>query len=266
MADDAAQLNRALWDERARLHGQDNVYDVDGFLRGEDTLHEVETALAGDVTGCDLLHLQCHFGLDTLSWARRGARVTGVDFSPVAIERATALAAQAGLEASFRVADTQALPDDLAGRFDLAVATYGVLVWIADVDAWMAGAAMALRPGGKLVLVEFHPLYQMVDRVEPLELGFPYGGARPQRFEEPGSYADPALVTTANVSIEYPHSLGEVVTAAATAGLVVREVGEHLDASLEGRNVLEPSADGRYRLRVSGHELPVLMSVVAERA
>jgi SAM-dependent methyltransferase len=266
VGDDALALNRAMWDELAAKHGQDAVYDVEGFLRGDGTLHDVELELAGDVAGRDLLHIQCHFGLDSLSWARRGARVTGVDFSPVAVQRARSLAAQAGLEADFLVADSQSLPQELAGRFDIAVASYGVLCWIGDLDAWMDGAAMSLRPGGRLVLVDFHPLHTMVDSLDPLELGFPYGGNAPHRFEEAGSYADPDLETTQNVTIEFPHSLGEIVTAAVDAGLVVRGLAEHLDASFDGRNILgAPGPDGRFRMRLAGHDLPILFSLVAER-
>jgi SAM-dependent methyltransferase len=265
MGEDPVVVNRAAWDELALLHGQDRVYDVGGFLRGDDTLDPLETGLVGDARGLDLLHLQCHFGLDTLSWARRGARVTGVDFSPVAIERARSLAVRAGLDATFIEADTQALPGRLAGRFDVAFASYGVLCWIGDLDAWMRGASLALRPGGRLVLVEFHPLYTMVDRVEPLELGFPYGGGAPCRFEEAGSYADPDLETSANVTIEFPHSVGEVVTAAIDAGLAVRRLEEHLRASADGRDILTEQTGGGYRLVVSGHELPLLYSLVAER-
>src|SRR5690348_16053685 len=98
MEGDVLELNRALWNELAAMHGKDAVYDVDAFLAGRDSLHDLESELAGDVTGLDLLHLQCHFGMDTISWARRGARATGVDFSPVAVERARSLAAQAGVD------------------------------------------------------------------------------------------------------------------------------------------------------------------------
>ena len=247
MGEDPVVVNRAAWDELALLHGQDRVYDVDGFLRGDDTLDPLETGLVGDARGLDLLHLQCHFGLDTLSWARRGARVTGVDFSPVAIERARSLAVRAGLDATFIEADTQALPGRLAGRFDVAFASYGVLCWIGDLDAWMRGASLALRPGGRLVLVEFHPLYTMVDRVEPLELGFPYGGGAPYANYMP------------------PMGMGEVVTAAIDAGLAVRRLEEHLRASADGRDILTEQTGGGYRLVVSGHELPLLYSLVAER-
>lgn len=147
----------------------------------------------------------------------------------------------------------------------MAFASYGVLCWIGDLDAWMRGAALALRPGGRLVLVEFHPLYTMVDRVDPLELGFPYGGGAPCRFEEAGSYADPDLATSANVTIEFPHSVGEVVTAAIDAGLAVRRLEEHLRASGDGRDILTEQPGGGYRLVVAGQELPLLYSLVAQR-
>ncbi|MFJ6754792.1 class I SAM-dependent methyltransferase [Streptomyces sp. NPDC091273] len=125
-ADDGLALNRALWDVRARIHGStptDRFYDVESFVAGRQTLYALERELAGDVAGKDLLHLQCHFGMDTLSWARLGARVTGVDFAPAAIERARLLAGRTGLDATFVEADTQRLPESLAAGFDLVVAT-----------------------------------------------------------------------------------------------------------------------------------------------
>jgi SAM-dependent methyltransferase len=266
-ADEARAINRALWDERARLHGtspRDQLYDVSAFLGGRDTLGEPELELVGDVSGLDVLHLQCHFGMDTLSWARRGARITGVDFSPVAVERARALAAEAGLDAEFLEADTQALPSTLDGRFDLVVATYGVLVWISDLAAWFAGAHRALRAdGGRLVLVDFHPAYTMAASVDPLLLDWPYGGGVPDRYASSGSYADPDLATTANEAVSYPHNVGEIVTAAAGAGFRIEWLGEHVDADRDGRGLLPRDPDGRYRFHLSDSALPVLYSLRA---
>lgn len=152
--DDATELNQARWDELARLHGQDDYYDVEGFLTGQIMLsgreQEEMVAAVGSVSGLDLLHVQCHFGLGTLSWARLGAHVTGLDFSPVAVERARSLATAAGIDARFVQADAQRLPAELADAFDVVFASYGVLPWIADVTAWMTAAATALRPGGVL--------------------------------------------------------------------------------------------------------------------
>jgi len=261
--DEDLETNRAFWDERAARHGQDAYYDVAGFLGGSSPLHDVELRLLPDVAGLDLLHLQCHFGLDTLAWTRRGARVTGVDFSAVAVERAVGLAARAGLAAEFLQADTQRLPASLDGRFDVVFASYGVLAWIRDVNAWMAGAASALRPGGRLVLVELHPAATMVETVDPLLVDFPYGGAAPLHFDSPGSYADPELDTAANDTVQHAHSLGEVVTAVAAAGLVVQELREYLDAESDDRGILVRGDDGRYRLPFGDQYLPVLYSLVA---
>ncbi|WP_374704544.1 class I SAM-dependent methyltransferase [Streptomyces sp. NL15-2K] len=266
--EDGLALNRALWDQRARVHGStptDRFYDIESFLAGRQTLYALERELAGDVSGKDLLHLQCHFGMDTLNWARLGARVTGVDFSPVAIERARLLAGRAGLEATFVEADTQRLPTRLAGRFDLVVATYGVLCWIADVKAWMRGAAMALKPGGSLVLVDMHPAFQTIASLDPLVVDWPYGGGEPQRETETGSYADPGLTTPAQDTVQYPYSLGEIVTAAAEAGLTTKHLGEHLATEIDPRGFLRQGEDGLYRLPFGDSHLPILYSLARSR-
>jgi SAM-dependent methyltransferase len=264
--DDGPGMNRAFWDTRARMHGttpNDTLYDVDSFLAGRQTLYGIELELAGDVTGQDVLHLQCHFGMDTLNWARLGARVTGVDFSPTAIARARELAELAGLTAEFIEADTQKLPPGLAGRFDLVVATYGVLCWIGDLDAWMRGAATALRPGGRLVLVDLHPAYQTLASYEPLVADWPYGGGEPQREVLTDTYADPDLPMAAQEVVEYPHSVGEIVTAAAESGLIVDRLVEHTEAVIPGRRILPQGPDGTFRFPFGDTHLPILYSLRA---
>nr|MDT0521831.1 class I SAM-dependent methyltransferase [Streptomyces sp. DSM 41633] len=265
-ADDGLALNRALWDVRARIHGStptDRFYDVESFVAGRQTLYALERELAGDVAGKDLLHLQCHFGMDTLSWARLGARVTGVDFAPAAIERARLLAGRTGLGATFVEADTQRLPESLAAGFDLVVATYGVLCWIADPDAWMRGAAMALRPVGSLVVVDLHPAFQTVAAIDPLVVDWPYGGGEPHRETVTGTYAEPGLSLPAQDTVQYPYSIGEIVTSAASAGLTVKHLGEHVAAEFDPRGILPRGGDGRYRLPFGDSHLPVLYSLRA---
>jgi ubiquinone/menaquinone biosynthesis C-methylase UbiE len=178
--------NLAWWEERAALHGQDGAfYDIEGFLAGGSALtererSEVEAAI-GEVGGKDLLHVQCHIGLGTLSFARLGAVVTGVDFSPTAIRRAGEIAQRAGLSARFVVADARALPAKLDERFDCVFASYGVLVWIDDLSAWMSSATRSMRHGGSLVLVEGHPLLSMVRSTDPVVLEDPYGAGASRR-------------------------------------------------------------------------------------
>jgi SAM-dependent methyltransferase len=267
--DDLSELNRARWDELASLHGQDDYYDVEGFLAGQLVLSarertEMATAV-GSVSGLDLLHMQCHFGLGTLSWARLGARVTGLDFSPIAVERARLLATTAGIDARFVQADAQRLPADLAGSFDVVFASYGVLCWIADVTAWMAAAGMALRPGGALVLIDGHPLTQMIDTVNPVRFDFPYQGGTAHRIRSTTSYASSATGLATTETVQYPHGLGEIVTAAAAAGLRVDALTEHLDAEgPEGhRDQMQHGQDDRWRLVLAGQPVPVQFSLRA---
>lgn len=262
--------NLSWWQERAALHGQDRVYDTQAFLAGASTLHALDRRLVGDVTGRQLVHLQCHTGMDTLSWLREGAAgVTGVDFSSVAVQKASDTAAAAGLadRAAFVEADVLAVPASLHGRYDVCWASRGVISWIGDLDAWMRTAQALLRPGGRLVLLDMHPLFAAADAVDPLHLDFPYADVGPQRLEaQSGSYADPSAVTEHDTTVEHGHSLGEVVTAAVRAGLVVQELGEHLAVESDvGRGLLPRDEDGLVRWRQDGVLLPVLFSLVAER-
>jgi len=263
---DALDVNRAHWDALAAVHGQDAYYDKDALVSGRDSLNELEAAAVGDVTGLDVLHLQCHIGFDSISLARRGARVTGADFSPKSLAAAAELATRAGVEVEWVEADATALPETLHGRFDVVYATSGVLCWIADIDAWMQSVASALRPGGRLVLVELHPLYLMVSSTDPLVLDFPYAFDGGRTFDEPGSYADAEADVAATTTVEYAHSLGEVVTAAVGAGLRIDALHEHLDAARDLRGGLLPrEADGRCRLRVGGEVLPLFYTLRASR-
>ncbi|WP_405059054.1 class I SAM-dependent methyltransferase [Kribbella sp. NBC_01505] len=241
-------------------------YDVDGFLGGSSALTTTIRSEVRPVDGLDLLHLQCHFGLESLSFAREGARVTGVDFSPAAIEHARLLAAQAGIPATFVEADTQELPTSLDGQFDLVFASYGTLCWVASLDAWFQGAFRALRPNGKLILLEIHPLMLMTDSASPLVFGSVYLGGAAQVFQWEGTYAGGAA-SVSQPAVGYPHGVGEVVTAAARAGFVIEDLTEHLRDDKEHRpDVLVRDPDGWYRLSVAGQDLPVAYSLRATRA
>lgn len=296
---DATTINRGNWDVWAAAHGQDTYYDSAGLVAGADSLTEVERAglaaavrgLTGhgepdedparegadggpgeppgvgigpgeDLTGLDVLHVQCHLGFDAISLARRGARVTGADFSPVALGKARDLARRCAADVAFVEADATDLPATLHGRFDLAYATMGILCWIEDPVRWMRSVAATLRPGGRLLLVDGHPLWTMVATAEPLALDFPYAFDGPHRFEGAGSYATATSPTT---HVEYAHSLGEIVTAAATADLRVLRLEEHLDSPLDLGRGLPPDPDGRYRFEVTGQRLPLLYTLIAER-
>ena len=151
------EMNRAGWDQRVKAHVESRFYDVDGFLAGATSLREIERAELADVRGKKLLHLQCHFGLDTLSWARRGAICTGVDISPAAIGQARDLAQRAQVDAEFVCSDVYGFVAGSAGPYDIVFTSYGAICWLPDLDKWAAVVASNLAPGGlfyMMLLVE----------------------------------------------------------------------------------------------------------------
>jgi SAM-dependent methyltransferase len=273
---DATATNRRYWDGLAEVHGNgvDAYYDVEGLLAGRGAMTEIEQealATAGGVAGKDVLHVQCHIGFDAITFAQRGARVTGVDFSPIALAKAAQLAARAGVSVSWLEANSLGLPAELARRFDLAYASIGAICWIGDLRRWMEQVAGTLRAaGGRLVLVDLHPAYGMVDRQEPLEVTFPYAYDGPRAYRTGASYAGPALAAEAGVSVQYAHDLGEVVNAAIAAGLRIEALREHLSCAFDPRGgVAIREADGRYRFRLGGAHgfpLPMLFTLVASLA
>ena len=191
------RANRDLWDAWTHLHLRlppgGPHYDVAAFKGGRTTLAPIERGEVGDVAGKTLLHLQCHFGLDTLSWAREGATVTGADFSPGAVAAARALSAATGVPGRFVCADLYALPetDELRGaRFDVVFTSYGVLSWLPDLAAWARVVARFLAPGGAFHLVEYHPFVYLLDPEthdaagDPLDHGY-FSRARPVRAASP---------------------------------------------------------------------------------
>jgi SAM-dependent methyltransferase len=263
--------NKALWEEWTEIHVRSAFYDVEGWKAGRG-LPELLLEEVGDVAGKDLLHLQCHFGLDTLSWARLGARVTGVDFSERAVAHARALAAEARLEATFVQADVLDLPAALGGDFDVVFTSFGVLGWLPDLARWGRVAARYVRPGGFLYVAEGHPFALGFDEDDPseLRLRWPYfTTAEPLAFPVQGSYADPDADVQASTEYGWQHSLGEVVTALAAAGLRVEWLHEHAYAAWKMFPFcVEARWGGRRWWRLPGElhgRLPLTFSLKASR-
>jgi SAM-dependent methyltransferase len=262
--------NRTLWDAWTRLHERSEFYDLAGFKRGGVRLHEYEIDEVGPVEGRDLLHLQCHFGIDTLSWARLGARVTGADFSAEAVTLARALGIELGLDAQFVESDIYELPARLEGDFDVVYTAGGVLGWLPDIRGWADVAAHFVRPGGIFYIAEVHPVFQAFDYdgVAPgeLNLRYPYWEhAEPISLKVQGSYADRTADVGDLTEYGWNHSLGEIVTALAEAGLRIEFLHEFpfLDWPADA---LVKSGDGRFRLpgELDGR-LPLLFSLRASK-
>ncbi len=228
LPDEARRANLALWDAWTRVHENSEFYDVAGFKEGRSSLWPLETEELGPYVGPDtsLLHLQCHFGLDTLSWARRGAAVVGVDLSGEAIGLARRLADKVGLSgrATFVEADVYDAPRHLGGRrFDVVFVSWGAIEWLPDLERWARICADHLAPGGRFYMAELHPLAYCLDETAPeaLRLRYRYMPAPDDPVMDPveGSYADPSADTAGHVAYGWSHSLAEVVGALLGAGL-----------------------------------------------
>ncbi len=221
--------NLAYWNDAVAIHLASPFYQAAAVRRGENILDPVARAGVGDVAGLKVLHLQCHFGLDTLSLARMGAKVTGLDYAPAAIEAARALALETGLDADFVLADVLAPPPGLTG-FDLVFASWGAICWHRDLDSWMRVAAGTLAPGGRLHLVDGHPAMLMLDdRVEPsepLQVAFAYDSADPVITEGFADYAEADARAGTGRTGTWNHGLGRILNAAIAAGFVIRRLDE----------------------------------------
>lgn len=239
--DDSFEVNRRRWDELAELHPGTDAYDVEGFLAGGSSLSWLEREGVGDVEGDSLLHLQCHFGLDTLSWLRAGAdTAVGVDFSSVAIEQARDLAERTGLADRARFVRTNLydLPERLDRTFDVVFTSFGVVNWLPDVERWADVVAHFLRPGGRFFVAELHPISHVIVTLEPDDGGvlrspWPYFADEPQVVDEPDSYADHDADVEHTETHQWSHDLGSVVTALVDAGLRLEYLCEHPFASFE---------------------------------
>jgi SAM-dependent methyltransferase len=264
------ETNRRHWDECVPIHVASEMYDVASFKAGKSKLKPIELAELGDVRGKTLLHLQCHFGLDTLSWARHeGAIVTGIDYSGPAIAAARALAAECGIDARFIVTPIYDLPDVLDGQFDIVFTSYGALNWLPDIDRWAQVAAHFVKPGGTFYVAEFHPIVSIFDDapgVTDLRVLYPYFQAEePLRWDDDGTYADMTAKLQHRTTYEWPHPTSEVLTALIDAGLRIEFFHEFPITCHEQLPIMEPIDDKMSRLSKHDGSLPLMYSIKATK-
>lgn len=264
--DPRLEANRENWNERVALHRQSTFYDVDGWIRGASGPPSAEIEAVGDVKDRSLVHLQCHFGLDTLRWARAGATVTGVDFSPAAIQEATALAERAGLSgrARFVCAEVVKAPGALGGdQFDVVYVSLGSLCWLPDIDAWARSVVDLLAPGGIFYLHDVHPLALALDDAgERFAYGYFEESAGPLVSDEGGTYTGVESLTAAR-TYEWNHSMAEIVTSLLRRGLVLDHLREHDRTSFRQFPWLEEVPSGEFVIPASRPRLPLTFTIVA---
>jgi SAM-dependent methyltransferase len=264
------EANRRHWDECVPLHVASEMYDVESFKAGKSKLKPVELAELRDVRGKTMLHLQCHFGLDTLSWARdEGAIVTGTDFSEPAISAARKLAAECGIDATFLVSELYTLPENLAGQFDIVYTGYGALCWLPDIVRWAEVAAHFVKPGGTFYMVEFHPIAGIFDKpggVTELIVRYPYfTTSEPLMFADDGTYADRNAKLQNRVTYSWPHPTSEVITALIDAGLRIDFFHEFQFSTEQVFPFMEETARDTLRLTKHGESIPLMYSIKATK-
>jgi SAM-dependent methyltransferase len=263
--------NRASWDERADIHVEDltGAYGIERFLAGEDVLFPIEAAEIGDVAGLDLLHLQCHIGIDTLCLARRGARVTGLDFSPNALRHARELAGKAGLAARFVEGNIYDAPALIASAFDLVYSTWGTITWLPDIRRWGEVVSRMLKPGGRFYFADTHPglavLEEVGGRLEPT-FNWRTPSSLPLEFKPTQTHTgDPRpLINVQN--FEWLHPLSDIFAGLIDSGLQIRRFREHEALPSPMFPMMQQGPDRLYRLPAGVPRLPLSFSIEAVKA
>ena len=262
--------NKELWDEFARLHyeTESEGYDVKSFIDGESTLKSYELKEVGDVKGKSLLHLQCHFGLDTLSWAREGAIVTGIDISSEGIRLAKLLAKKAMLEAKFIESNLYDLPKVLSEKFDIVYTSMGVLIWLNDLKEWGKIIAEFLKPGGFFYIAEIHPFSMVFDNetegIKDLQVYFDYfHDPKPLEFIVDGSYATGAGKMEPKKNYEWTHSMSDIINSLIQAGLRIEFLNEYPFSVWKQFPFSERRSDGYCYLTDQKAEIPLSFTLKA---
>ena len=271
--DESREQNLKSWESRVDVHAGSKMYDLDGMVSGAKQFSDMfafDVEPLGDVTGLDTVHLQCHIGTDTVSLARLGARVTGLDFSPAALEVARDLAARCGVDARFVESELYGAVDALGReQFDLVYTGVGSLGWLPDITGWARVVAELLRPGGRLYLREGHPMLWALDPERDdqlLVVGYPYFETEePEVFDVPGTYTDGDASGIETVSHEWNHGLGEIVQAVLEAGLTLTRLVEHDFAEWKALDWMEVDDEGHWRLPDHRERLPVMYTLEARK-
>lgn len=254
MPDKDHEINRIAWNEMVEVHFKHPGYRVKEFLDGQQMLHSIEIEEVGDVEGKSLLHLFCQFGLDTLSWARQGATVTGVDISDKSIEYANLLAEKVGIRATFIRSDVVDLIGKIDAAFDIVFQSYGTLCWISDLESWARVVAHYLKPGGLFYIVDLHPILSVV-----LEDEVSYFKRGPYRYKDSPDYCDKEY-RIKNELVEWEHKLSDIINVLIEAGLTVEKVNE-FDKTVDPGNEGWIKREGYYYPPDGPSRYPLMFSI-----
>lgn len=259
---DYLNINRKLWNDKTSVHYQSDFYDVKSFIKGKDSLNPVEIELLGDISGNSVLHLQCHFGMDSISLSRRGAEVTGIDLSDESIKHARELNEKSGTNVNFILSDVYSLKQNLNQKFDIVFTSYGTVGWLPDMNKWAEVIQHFLKPGGKFIMVEFHPVVWMFDD-NFKEIIYKYADVEPIIEEFEGTYAN-RDAKIKNQSVSWNHGLATVINALLKKGLVIEGFQEYDYSPYDCFNNTIEIEKGKYQIKGLEEKIPMLYSIVAK--
>jgi len=257
------ETNRKAWNAKTSVHINSDFYDNENFLKGKSSLKSIELDLLGEISGKSILHLQCHFGQDSISLSWMGAQVTGIDLSDEAIKEAQALAAQTRVQTKFIGCNVYDLPNHLDEQFDIVFTSYGAITWLPDLDKWAGIVSRYLKPGGKFVMVEFHPVVWMFND-EFDKVGYNYFNTGAITETETGTYAD-RLAPIRQDFVSWNHGMSEILNGLIKHGLEVNSFKE-FDYSPYNcfKHTIEMEPD-KYRIKHLGNKIPMIYSILATK-
>jgi len=253
------EINRDTWNRKTGFHLASDFYNMQAFLDGKNTLNDIELELLGDVRGKSVLHLQCHFGQDSLSLARMGARVTGADLSDRAIDEARALNGKLGLDARFVCCDLYDLPQHLHEKFDIVFTSYGTIGWLPDMERWASVIRHFLKDDGRFVFAEFHPVVWMFSD-DFTGVGYDYFNTETIVESETGTYADREADMVSH-TVSWNHNLAEVFSALIGKGLHIRRFSEYDYSPYPCFRHVYEAEPGRFRIRSFSHRIPMVYAL-----
>ena len=257
------EINRKSWNSRTSIHFESEFYDNQSFISGRNSLNHIELDLLGDVKGKSILHLQCHFGQDSISLARMGAEVTGVDLSDISIEKARELNKIAKTDCEFVCCDVYDSEKYIDKKFDIVFTSYGTIGWLPDIDKWAGIIAHFLKDGGKLIFADFHPVVWMFDDSFS-KIKYRYFNSGPIVESQSGTYTD----KDADIEINYVgwnHSMSEVINNLISHGLRIDVLNEFDYSPYNCFSNTEKVGDGAYRIKSLNDKIPMVYAIEATK-
>ncbi len=257
------ETNLKRWNELVEINAKSKSYDLPGFLEGNSSLFPIEVEEIGNVKGKTLLHLQCHFGMDTLSWARLGAKVTGVDFSNKAIELAKDLSNRLNIPARFILSNVYDIPEVLEEKFDIVFTSYGTICWLPDLVQWAQIISDCLNPGGIFYIIDGHPFGFIIDeKKNPFNVGFNYfSEGKPVFFDENAAYADPLADLKNQATFEWDHPMSEIINSLIKANLEIEFLHEFPFTFFSIHPDMKKREDGYWEFINYEYTVPMMFSI-----